>query len=287
MYWRVVKTEAAARRSSQMEGRDHSNAANPKSLKSRGNVMRRTFLVLAVFWVSVASAFAQDVITLKNGMSVQATVQEIGENEVKFKKYDNSDGRVYTLNKYEIADIMYTNGSAEKFDVNVKRIDEKKMVKDFENRMIICGFIKRVVVNDFLPNSLKSPYGWTIVGVWFNYENRLVALRSDRNNWNEIIIPFEEIQTVTPYVEGVEQAIRGGVYKIIYVRQIRIVTRNVNTGTRSYTLNIYNRYPYKRIGSGQQGAFSSSADRRMFGLYNAIEDCVRTIMDEFRGIGLR
>ena len=38
MYRRVSKTEAAARRSSTMESRDHSNAANPKSLMSRGKV---------------------------------------------------------------------------------------------------------------------------------------------------------------------------------------------------------------------------------------------------------
>ena len=61
MFRRVSKKEAAARRSSKMESRDHSNAAIPKSLMSRGNLLQRAFLLFAVFWVSTASAFAQDV----------------------------------------------------------------------------------------------------------------------------------------------------------------------------------------------------------------------------------
>jgi len=51
MFWRVTKKEEAARRSSQMEGRDHSNAANPKSLMSRGNFL--IALVLSTFMLPV------------------------------------------------------------------------------------------------------------------------------------------------------------------------------------------------------------------------------------------
>ena len=48
MFRRVSKTEAAARRSSTMEGRDHSNAAIPKSLMSRGNKMITLGVALCV-----------------------------------------------------------------------------------------------------------------------------------------------------------------------------------------------------------------------------------------------
>ena len=37
MYQVFSKREAAARRSSEMEGRDHSNAVSPKNHRSRGN----------------------------------------------------------------------------------------------------------------------------------------------------------------------------------------------------------------------------------------------------------
>jgi len=40
MYRRVLQTEEAARRSSQMESRDHSNAANSKSLMSRKEYLK-------------------------------------------------------------------------------------------------------------------------------------------------------------------------------------------------------------------------------------------------------
>jgi len=54
MFWRVTKKEAAARRSSQMEGRDHSNAANPKSLMSRGNLIK----ILLIAFVSQFAVFS-------------------------------------------------------------------------------------------------------------------------------------------------------------------------------------------------------------------------------------
>ena len=48
-------------------------------------------------------------------MDIQALVQEIGEEDVKFKKYDNSDGTVYTLKKWGIATIMRADGSKEDY----------------------------------------------------------------------------------------------------------------------------------------------------------------------------
>jgi len=66
MYQVFSKTEAAARRSSKMESRDHSNAANPKSLMSRGKILQRTFLIFAVFWVSMANGYSQNKVKADN-----------------------------------------------------------------------------------------------------------------------------------------------------------------------------------------------------------------------------
>jgi len=58
----------------------------------------------------------QDVITLKNGNEIQALVQEIGEIDVIYKKYENPNGPNYTMEKSEIFMIVYANGSKDVFN---------------------------------------------------------------------------------------------------------------------------------------------------------------------------
>ena len=91
------------------------NGASTKSHTSSGHTMQKLFLFLTIFCVSVASIFAQDVITLKNGDEIQASVQEIGDVDVKYKRVDNPNGPNYTLKKSDIFMIKYANGSRDVF----------------------------------------------------------------------------------------------------------------------------------------------------------------------------
>ena len=77
--------------------------------------MYKTILFLAAFCVSAATAFAQDIITLKSGEDIQATVQEVGIGEVKYKNFDNPDGPSYTIKKSDVFMIRYANGSKDVF----------------------------------------------------------------------------------------------------------------------------------------------------------------------------
>lgn len=72
------------------------------------------FLALAIFGVTMC--FAQDVITKQNGDDIQAKVIEIGSTEVKYKKFDNQDGPIYSIPTSEILMIRYENGSNEVFN---------------------------------------------------------------------------------------------------------------------------------------------------------------------------
>lgn len=56
---------------------------------------------------------AQDLIIKTNGDEIKAKVQEITLNEVKFRKFENLDGPLYTVQKYEIFMIKYANGEKE------------------------------------------------------------------------------------------------------------------------------------------------------------------------------
>jgi len=76
------------------------------------------------------------IITLKNGEDIQALIQEIGELEVKYKKYENSNGPNYTLKKSEIFMIRYSNGSKDVFVDTVTHISTKTDKQNAQNQVL-------------------------------------------------------------------------------------------------------------------------------------------------------
>ena len=75
---------------------------------------KRTFIILS--FLALAGAIkAQDVITLKNGDDINAKVLEIGDNEIKYKKFANLNGPTYAIKKSEIFMIKYENGTKDVF----------------------------------------------------------------------------------------------------------------------------------------------------------------------------
>jgi hypothetical protein len=90
------------------------NGASLKCLMSRRNLLKRSFLFFTAFCIGI-STFAQDIIRWKDGDDIQALIQEIDEVNVKYKKFDNPNGPIYTLKKSEIFMIRYANGSKDMF----------------------------------------------------------------------------------------------------------------------------------------------------------------------------
>jgi hypothetical protein len=78
--------------------------------------MKRNVLlfIMGCFFCSSA-LFAQDIITLKSGDEIKAKVQEIGTDNVKYKKYENQNGPTYTMMKSDIFMIKYENGDKDVF----------------------------------------------------------------------------------------------------------------------------------------------------------------------------
>ncbi|MDL2308431.1 hypothetical protein LJC68_00250 [Bacteroidales bacterium OttesenSCG-928-B11] len=64
-------------------------------------------IAIAICLASHAIIFAQDVIILKNGDDIQALVQEIENENVKYKTFDNPNGPIYTLKKISNTPISY------------------------------------------------------------------------------------------------------------------------------------------------------------------------------------
>lgn len=77
--------------------------------------MKRILIVLVTL-CSVVSAFAQDLITKKDGTDIKAKITEVNTDNVKYKRSDNLNGPTYTINKSEILMIIYGNGMREIFN---------------------------------------------------------------------------------------------------------------------------------------------------------------------------
>jgi hypothetical protein len=71
------------------------------------------FALCSYFLTNVLQA--QDIILKTNGDELQVKVTEIGITEVKYNRFDNLTGPVYTLPKSEIFKITYEDGSQDVF----------------------------------------------------------------------------------------------------------------------------------------------------------------------------
>jgi hypothetical protein len=64
---------------------------------------------------------AQDVITNKNGDEIKAKVIEVGQTEIKYKKFTNLTGPIFTVSKSDVFMIKYENGEKEVFNSETKK----------------------------------------------------------------------------------------------------------------------------------------------------------------------
>ena len=75
--------------------------------------MKRILFLFLTF--CAATINAQDVIVKRDGSTILSKVTEIGLNEVKYKKFSNQTGPIYSILKSDILSINYENGEKEKY----------------------------------------------------------------------------------------------------------------------------------------------------------------------------
>jgi hypothetical protein len=75
--------------------------------------MKKTIILLAVFFGSMTTVFAQDIVVKHDGTEIPAVVTEITDTEIKYKMPDRSV--VYTVSKSEVFMIKYANGAKDVF----------------------------------------------------------------------------------------------------------------------------------------------------------------------------
>ena len=77
--------------------------------------MKKLILSLTATILASNFCFSQDIITKKSGEDIQAKVLEITNTEIKYKKFDNPTGPIFTMSKTELLMIRYENGSKDIF----------------------------------------------------------------------------------------------------------------------------------------------------------------------------
>ncbi len=92
----------------------------------------KRFVLQFVILLSAIGAYAQDVIVMKNGDIIQSKVQEITSTEIKYKKFSNLDGPIYTIEKTTVLSINYENGEKELITSNDVAVKEESTVPAVE-----------------------------------------------------------------------------------------------------------------------------------------------------------
>lgn len=70
----------------------------------------KQIIMLFVLLVAATSVSAQDVIVMKDGNIITSKVVEVGTKEIKYKKWSNQNGPLYTIPITDIYAINYENG---------------------------------------------------------------------------------------------------------------------------------------------------------------------------------
>lgn len=84
-------------------------------------------LIIAVAFALSAAAFAQDVITLRNGDEINGKVTKVSSTEIEYKLASNPDGPTYAKPVSEIFMIKYENGNKDVFNTEASSSQQQQM----------------------------------------------------------------------------------------------------------------------------------------------------------------
>lgn len=97
-----------------------------------------TLILLATFFISKL-CFSQDVITLRTGEQIRSKILEIGQTDIKYKKFDNQSGPVYVVVKSEVNNIVYENGTKDLFNTEAIKTEAVKADQIQESELEAIG----------------------------------------------------------------------------------------------------------------------------------------------------
>jgi len=82
--------------------------------------MKKNIFIILFILFTVTFCYSQDVITKKSGKNIKAKVLEVGQTEIKYKKFDNKNGPTYIISNSDVSMILYENGTKDMFNEEKK-----------------------------------------------------------------------------------------------------------------------------------------------------------------------
>ncbi|WP_418508909.1 hypothetical protein [Corallibacter sp.] len=139
--------------------------------------MKNSLLIL--FSIIQGHLWAQDIIINTKKDSIYANIEEIGLEDVKYKRSDLNDSPIYFIHKKEVLKIIYSNGVEESFSNNEINEISLQETKDF-----IVEYINKYGYEE---DSFKSHYKAVFEG---NYL-RLIELKKNSNEEKNMGILYD------------------------------------------------------------------------------------------------
>jgi hypothetical protein len=85
-----------------------------------------TTVVIVLILLINSKTQAQDILTLRNGDEIKSKVVEITATQIKYHKFENLDGPIYTIEKADALFVKYPNGTKEVFAEVIPAIKPEK-----------------------------------------------------------------------------------------------------------------------------------------------------------------
>ena len=98
--------------------------------------MKKITIAAIAALLSLNFSYSQDLITIKSGEDMQAQILEVGQSEVKYKKFDNLNGPIFTILKSDILIIRYENGTKDIFSNKTKNEKLATEILSNENQFL-------------------------------------------------------------------------------------------------------------------------------------------------------
>jgi hypothetical protein len=86
--------------------------------------MKKIILTTLTVIFTLGICFSQDVITKKSGEDIQAKISEITTTQIKYNRFDNLKGPIYSIDKSEVLMIRYENGTKDIFTESNKSTEK-------------------------------------------------------------------------------------------------------------------------------------------------------------------
>ena len=78
--------------------------------------MKKIFLTMLTLIFAFTLCFSQDLITKKSGEDIQAKISEVNQTDIRYTKFDNPNGPIFTILKSDILMVRYANGTKDIFN---------------------------------------------------------------------------------------------------------------------------------------------------------------------------